>query len=448
MRSYIILTLIFLFSLLDAQNRNVEITIYNNNLALVRDVRELSFKKSGLFHFQDVSNEIITSSVHFNPLKNKSNFTILEQNYDYDLVSMRKLLSKNIDTPIEVVSGGKTYKGVLLSYQSNIITLDTGNGIQIIKWADAGEINLKQLPEGLITRPTLVWNLLVKKAATQPVEISYLTRGISWEVNYVGVYRSKKNILSINAWAKIDNKTAVAYPDAKIKLMAGDIHQERQIGSKGILRTMAKASSPEFKEKEVFEYHLYELNNKSTIKSNQQKQISFFIADDIPVKKVFRYDAYRHGEKVYTLLTFKNDEKSNLGKPLPKGLFRIYQKTKDSQEFIGEDRIDHTPRKKEIELKMGAAFDLSGKKTLKDKKKISKNQTEEEYEIVVENHKKKDAVEVEVLEHIYAAEWEILKSNFKYEKVDHNTIKFIVKVPNDKKIKIEYKIRKIWKVNN
>ncbi|MCK5075994.1 MAG: hypothetical protein KAR38_06440, partial [Calditrichia bacterium] len=274
MRSYIIFILILLFALSNAQDRKVELTVYNSNLALVRDVRELTIQKSGLFNFKDVSDKIITSSVHFNPLKNKSNFTILEQNYDYDLVSVHKLLEKNIDAPIEVTSGGKTYTGNLLSFQRNIITLEMDKGIKIIKWDDAGEINLKQLPKGLITRPTLVWNLLVNKASTQPIEISYLTGGISWEVNYVGVYQPQKNLLSINAWATIDNKTAVAYPDAKIKLMAGDVSIERNAAipfAKGRGLKYATSKAPEFKEKEIFEYHLYELNNKSTIKSNQQK---------------------------------------------------------------------------------------------------------------------------------------------------------------------------------
>ncbi len=442
-----LLFLLILFSFAGAQNRELELTVYNDNLALVKDVRHLRFTESGSFHFQDVSDRIILSSVSFNLLNEKGSVVILEQNYDYDLVSPEKLLEKNIDGIIEVVTSSKSYKGKLLAFRNNVITLETKNGIKIIKWEKEGQINLPSLPEGLITRPTLVWELLVKKPYNGKVEIGYLTNGISWEVNYVGTYIPEKNAMNINAWASITNQTAVTYPDAKIRLMAGDINRERSREQVMMLMRSKQKSllaAPDFEEKEFFEYHLYNLNNRTTLKSNQQKQIAFFSAASVPVKKVFRYNAFRDETKVEVVLSFKNSKKNGLGVPMPKGIFRIYQKDEESSAFLGEDHIEHTPRKKEIALTVGKAFDLSGQRVVKSKKKVYKNSILEEIEITLENHKTDDDVIIEVIETIYATQWSIKESNFKYKKEDYNTVKFSIPVPANSKTILNYKVKKTW----
>jgi hypothetical protein len=434
---------------------SVAVTIYNQDLGLVKDVRELEFQKGkSVIKFTDVAAQIDPTSVHFKPVDVADKVAILEQNYQYDLVSSSKILEKYIDKEIELFTKGegtsgqeKSYKGVLLSYSNENLTLKEPEGaIRIVRLNEVRDMYFPSLPEGLITKPTLVWLLDSQVSGKRKAEVSYLTSGINWHAEYVAVVDQMDQNLELAGWVSIDNRSGATYEEAKVKLIAGEVHRVREeiplprLG-KGEVMEMA-AGAPQFEEKPFFEYHLYTLLRPATIKDNEIKQVSLFPTTNVKVKKIFTYDGARDEENVKVELEFKNSEADGLGMPLPQGKIRVYKADVDkSLEFVGEDLIDHTPKDEKVRVFLGNAFDIVGEKKRTDFKQISKDVTEESFEIKLRNHKE-EGVEVVVVEHLYSyTTWEIIESNFKYEKKDAGTIEFKIPLAKDEEKIINYTVR-------
>lgn len=433
----------------------VSVTIYNQDLGLVKDVRELEFQKGkSVVKFTDVAAQIDPTSVHFKLVNPSDQVSILEQNYQYDLVSSSKILEKYIDKEIELFTKGegtsgqeKSYKGVLLSYSNENLTLKEPEGaIRIVRLNEVRDMYFPSLPEGLITKPTLVWLLDSQVSGKRKAEVSYLTSGINWHAEYVAVVDQLDQNLELAGWVSIDNRSGATYEEAKVKLIAGEVHRVREeiplprLG-KGEVMAMA-AGAPQFEEKPFFEYHLYTLLRPSTIKDNEIKQVSLFPTTNVKVKKIFTYDGAREEKSVKVEVEFKNSQADGLGMPLPKGKIRVYKADVDkSLEFVGEDLIDHTPKDEKVRVFLGNAFDIVGEKKRTDFKQISKDVTEESFEIKLRNHKE-EAVEVVVVEHLYSyTNWEIIESNFKYEKKDAGTIEFKIPLAKDEEKIINYTVR-------
>lgn len=433
----------------------VSVTIYNQDLGLIKDVRELEFKKGkSIIKFTDVAAQIDPTSVHFKPVNPSDRVSILEQNYQYDLVSSTKILQKYVDKEIELFtkSAGpagqvKSYKGKLLSYSNENVTLQEPEGaIRIIRLDEVRDLYFPTLPEGLITKPTLVWLLDSQVSGKRKAEVSYLTSRINWHAEYVAVVDQRDENLELAGWVSIDNRSGATYEDAKVKLIAGEIHRVREERrpprlAKGYIADMA-AVAPQFEEKAFFEYHLYTLLRPATIKDNEIKQVSFFPSTEVKVKKIFTYDGARYESKVRVELEFKNSESAGLGMPLPKGKIRVYKEDVDKAlEFVGEDRIDHTPKNEKVRVFLGNAFDIVGERQKTDFKKIRDDITEESYQIKLRNHKE-EKVEVVVVEHLYAyTEWEIRESTHDYEKKDANTIEFKIHLDPDQEVVLNYTVR-------
>jgi len=433
----------------------VSVTVYNQDLGLVKDVRELEFQKGkSVIKFTDVAAQIDPTSVHFKPVNPSDQVSILEQNYQYDLVSSSKILEKYIDKEIELFTKGegtsgqeKSYKGVLLSYSGENLTLKEPEGaIRIVRLNEVRDMYFPSLPEGLITKPTLVWLLDSQVSGKRKAEVSYLTSGINWHAEYVAVVDQMDQNLELAGWVSIDNRSGATYEEAKVKLIAGEVHRVREemiplrLG-KGEVMEMA-AGAPQFEEKPFFEYHLYTLLRPATIKDNEIKQVSLFPTTNVKVKKILTYDGTREEKSVKVEVEFKNSQADGLGMPLPKGKIRVYKADVDkSLEFVGEDLIDHTPKDEKVRVFLGNAFDIVGERRRTDFKQISKDVTEESYEIKLRNHKE-EAVEVVVVEHLYSyTTWEIIESNFKYEKKDAGTIEFKIPLAKDEEKIINYTVR-------
>lgn len=434
---------------------SVAVTIYNQDLGLVKDVRELEFQKGkSVVKFTDVAAQIDPTSVHFKPVEAGDKVAILEQNYQYDLVSSSKILEKYIDKEIELFTKGegtsgqeKSYKGILLSYSGENLTLKEPEGaIRIVRLNEVRDMYFPSLPEGLITKPTLVWLLDSQVSGKRKAEVSYLTSGINWHAEYVAVVDQMDQNLELAGWVSIDNRSGATYEEAKVKLIAGEVHRVREemiplrLG-KGEVMEMA-AGAPQFEEKPFFEYHLYTLLRPATIKDNEIKQVSLFPTTDVKVKKIFTYDGAREEKSVKVEVEFKNSQAEGLGMPLPKGKIRVYKADVDkSLEFVGEDLIDHTPKDEKVRVFLGNAFDIVGERKRTDFKQISTDVTEESYEIKLRNHKE-EAVVVVVVEHLYSyTTWEIIESNFKYEKKDAGTIEFKIPLAKDEEKIINYTVR-------
>lgn len=436
----------------------VAVTIYNVNLGLVKDQREIRLRKGAQeLRFMDVASQIIPTSVHIKSLINPDSLQILEQNYEYDLLNPQKLLDKYVGKEVRLY-----YKNPYTEREEIVsATLLSNNGGPIFRIGDEitfghpGRIIFPGVPENLISKPTLVWLLENSLSNMQKVEASYLTNGINWRADYVVTLNDKDDRADISGWVTIDNKSGTTYKNAKLKLVAGDVNRvkdEFEYGRK-MLRTaeVAAKAAPQFKEEEFFEYHIYTLQRPATIKENQTKQISLVNADNVKVKKelVF-YGAqyyYRssYGEKISSqkvgvYVEIANKKEYNLGIPLPKGTVRVYKHDSEgSLQFVGEDSIDHTPKDEKIRVKLGDAFDVVGARKQMDWKKIAYDTYESSFEISLRNHKKEDVV-VKVIEPI-PGEWTMLSSSHDHKKTEAFTAEFEIPVPKDKETKLTYRVR-------
>lgn len=451
-----------------AKSGGVDLTVYNQNMALVKDKRVLALK-AGMneIRFTDVAAQIDPTSVQFTSLTDPSGTRVLEQNYAYDIVGSKKILEKYLDQNIALVTeDGSKYSGKLLSGSDDIILQSDDGQVTTIKLARVRELKFPNLPGGLITKPTLIWLINSAHAGNHDTQVTYITNGINWKANYVVVANKDDTAMNLNGWVTIDNQSGATYEDANLKLVAGDVRRVTPPPAARdgyALPTAApKGAEAQFVQQDIFEYKLYSLQRATTIRNRETKQIEFTSAVGVPINKLFVYDggaSYRFygyqitdpnygktsGTKVAVMLEFKNSEQNKLGIPLPKGTIRVYKADADGgNQFIGEDNIDHTAKDEMIRLNIGNAFDVVGERKQTSFVKISDRVIEETYEIKLRNHKK-EAVEVRVVERLFRwSNWQILKSNHDYTKTDSQTIEFRVNVKPDGESVVNYTVRYSW----
>jgi len=426
----------------------LSLTVYNQNLALVREIRDLEIAPGvSTLSFTDVAAHIDPTSVHFRSLTDADRLSILEQNYEYDLVGGQKILEKYVDREIRVLTEkGSVFTGKLLSAASDIVIQTADGSVQVIKAGAVQHFDFPKLPEGLITRPTLLWLLDNRGVKTHKAEISYLTEGLNWHAEYVAVADQDDRFIDIGAWVSVENRSGTDYADAKLKLVAGDVNRVEE--ARPMFRTMAleaydKGAEPQFEEKAFFEYHLYTLQRRATVKNNQTKQISLFPAARTAVKKIFIYDGAQDEKKVRVHLEFKNSKSEGLGLPLPRGKIRVYKKDGDgSQEFVGEDRIDHTAADEKVRIFLGNAFDLAGERVQQSVKQISKRSREEEWMITLRNHKK-ESVEITVRER-FQGDWSITRKSHDFVKKDARTAEFALRLAPSGEVVLSYTVLVEW----
>ncbi|HEX9974349.1 MAG TPA: DUF4139 domain-containing protein [bacterium] len=444
----ILLTIAFGFIVavpLISQQREIAITVYNNDLAVVKDIRNLDLKNGmSELKYQEVAARIDPTSVHFKSLTAPVKVAIIEQNYEYDLVSADKIAEKYLDKDITIILKDKsTFSGQLLSYDGGYFTLKTESGvIKLLSRDNIANIDFPKLPEGLITRPTLVWTINNAQPGNHKTEVSYLTSGMNWHAEYVAVAKDNDQKLELNAWVSIDNRSGATYPDARLKLIAGEVHQVMKARpmqmAKGYALQAMDAAAPQFEEKSFFEYHLYTLKRATTINQNQIKQVSLFPSVETKVSKIYTYESSRSQDDVRVNLEFFNSKQNGMGMPLPAGKVRVYKEDPDdaSMEFIGEDLIEHTPKDEKIRLFLGNAFDIKAERAMTDKISTGKESYTETWQTKLRNHKDA-AVDVVVVEKLYGF-WEIKKSTHQYKKKDATTVEFAVSVPKDQEVVLEY----------
>lgn len=428
-------------------SRQLFVTVYNQDIALVREERSVAMAAGrSTLRYADVAAQIDPTSVHLVPVSG-GDFRVLEQNFQYDLVSGDRLLERSLEGTVRIVGkdGGVT-EGKLLSFDGGSLVVETKDGIKIINRAETRELSVTQLPGGLISKPTLAWLVDASGAGTRRTRLSYLTGGLSWHAEYVAVVNPEDTGLSLAGWVSVENHSGGTYPDAKLKLVAGDVQLVRPIMEKALFRggvqPMAEAmAAPQFNERQFFEYHLYDLQRATTIADKETKQISLFEPADVKsVEKKYTFDAERLGNKVNVTLEFKNAQASGLGQPLPAGTVRVYKQDKDgSQEFVGEDRIDHTPQDEKVRLALGKAFDVVAERKQTNFRRISDRVVETSYEIAVRN-RKKERVTVIVIEHPQG-DWDITQKSSDFTKKDSQTVEFPVTVEPGAEAKLTYTVR-------
>jgi hypothetical protein len=422
----------------------------------VKDTRLIDFKP-GIHElkFMDVAAKIDPTTVHIKSLINGSSLKVLEQNYEYDLLSPQKLLEKFVGQKVQLATiNPETKKEEVV--EAILLSTQGGNIFQIgdkIHLGHHGRILLSRIPENLIPQPTLVWMLENRLSKPQKLEASYLTSGINWKADYVAVLNKSDTMVDLTGWVTIDNRSGATYQNALLKLVAGDIHRVQGDMRMDQARPMAaaKEASPQFKEESFFEYHLYTLDRRTTIKDNQTKQMTLLDANQVPIRKLlifsgapqyyyYQMDQGSQKQKIGVFLELENSKKNNLGIPLPKGTIRAYKEDKDgSLQFVGEDRIDHTPKDEKFKIKIGEAFDVVGERVQTEYKRLGRNLFEIAFEVSLRNHKKED---INVLvEETIPGDWEMLSKTHAYEKLSAHVIRFDVPVAKDKEEKVRYRIR-------
>ncbi len=448
--------------------QGVEVTVYNSNIGLVKEVRSLELNTgTNEVRFSDVAAGINPRSVQVVSLTDPDGTAVLEQNYEYDIVGSYKLLQKYIDLEITLTTTeGQTYTGTLLSASDDVI-LSTEEGIRLIKASQIREFAFPALPEGLITKPTLVWLLDAAKAGAQDLRVTYMTEGLNWRADYVAMLSADDSTLSLNGWVTVDNNSGTTYRDAKLTLVAGDVNrvvEQRVMVDRAYAEAMpAPTAAPAVAERSLFEYHLYEVLRPVTLKDSQTKQVEFASAPQIDVDKVYVYESlpsyfrwyggvytdpnYGVGvqEKIRVLIEFTNSEEAGLGIPLPQGTMRVYKEdVGGGAEFIGEDSIEHTPKDEDMSLFLGNAFDLVGERRQVKFRQIGDRTIEETIEVSLRNHKS-EAVTIRALEYLYRAQdAEIINASAEYSSPSANTAEFNIGVPANGEVVFTYTVRYRW----
>jgi hypothetical protein len=429
--------------------KGVSVTIYNQNLALVKDQRTISLPEGRqVLAFREVSAKIRPETA----LLSGKGLSILEQNFEFDLLSPQALLDKYVGKEVEVVKTHPTTgeesreKATVLSTQNNGVVLQMADHIES---GIPGRLIFPDVPKNLRDRPTLTMLVQSKTAQEQEVELSYLTSGLGWQADYVAELNAQDDALDLSGWVTLTNQSGATYQNAHLQLVAGDVHQvepEHMGGRKAYRQqTMAMATTDSaMAEEQMFEYHLYTLARPTTIKDNQSKQVALLQAGQVPCRKEFLlpgkgyYYQHQQGDigkkiKIGVFVEVANSKENNLGVPLPKGVMRVYKKdSQDRLQFIGEDRIDHTPENEIIRLKLGDAFDITASKKQTDFKKISGFSPyhyvyESAYRIELKNGKK-EPVTVKVVEPV-PGDWDMLEESLPHEKAASDTAVWQVEVP-------------------
>jgi hypothetical protein len=437
------------------------VTVYNSDIALVRDVRQLQLARGvASLRFMDIAATVNPATVHFRSLTEPARVSVLEQNYEYDLLEPEKLLRKYVGRDVTLVrsrqENGTTVqeevKARLLSYNGAPVWRI---GSEIVTGMHADHIRFPELPESLFSRPTLIWLVENQGAVRHRVEASYLAGKLAWSADYVLTVLRNDTAADLNGWVTLSNSSGTAFRNASLQLVAGDLNRVRQEFRKMAMESadMARAAAPPPMTEESFsDYHLYTLGRKTTINNNQTKQVSLLEGAGVPVRKRYVVDGqsfyYRNAahpgsplkDVVQVLYQLKNDATSGLGLPMPAGVVRVYQEdSKGAVQFVGEDRIGHTPKDETLNLKIGHAFDVVAERKQTGFEKISSGVYELEYEITLRNHKAAP-ITVEVNEPI-GGTWRMLQTTHPHTRTDAWAAQFQVPVAKDGEAVLRYRVR-------
>lgn len=445
----------------NADRADLALTVYNASLALIRDVREFTLPpgESDL-QFVDVAATVNPATVHFRSLTGPSSLSVLEQNYEFDLLEPDKLLRKYVGRDVTLVRT-RTENGTTKQEEVTATLVSYNNGPiwkigkEYVTGLGADHIRFPELPSNLYSRPTLVWKLANRGAARHRIETSYLAGGLSWNADYILTVGRDDKTADLDGWVTLTNGSGTAFRDATVQFVAGDLNRVRPAARKQALEMMAdvqSASAPAMTQEAFSEYHLYTLGRRTTIANQQTKQLSLLGGTGVPVEKRYIVEGqsfyYRNRQRpgaplkddVQVFYRFRNDEKSGLGAPMPAGVIRVYQADeRGGIQFAGEDRIDHTPKDEAIDLKIGNAFDIACERKQADFEKIADDVYEMQFEVTLRNHKVTPVV-VQVNEPV-GGTWRMLRSSHEWQKAAAWAAQFTVPVAADGSATLTYRVR-------
>ncbi len=461
-----------------ASTAGSEVTVYNQGFAFVKEIRQFSLKEGRqTLSVGDVASQIETNSVGIKSLTDPGSFEVLEQNYQYDLINTMSILNKAVGSKIKfhkVLPDGKkeVVEGILMSSPTAITGDQYGNSQQtyngmVIKTADGrillnptGEIEVASIPEGMISKPTLIWDVVANKPGMNNVELSYITKGMNWNADYVLTLDGLGHG-DMKGWVTMTNNSGTTFKDAKLKLLAGDVNrvQNRRAGTM-VLKAAAKMEREDksgFAEESLFEYHLYTLQRPATLKDKEIKQLSLLEGKGVKIEKKLIIDSMRdygmyypgEGEvgtgnlKPQVRVEFINSKENSLGMPMPKGTVKVYQRDKSgSVQMLGEDQIDHTPKNERVSLVIGRSFDVVGERKRLNFERVSPRSFRETFQVKVTN--RKDVPETVIVLERHYGDWAVEKENMKSKKLDSISMSYTVDLKPDESKIITYTVFTKW----
>jgi len=431
-----------------AEQTALAVTIYNGDLALIKDARRVRVNNGeNRLAWRDVSSRMQAETALLRALDGKR-LQMLEQNFDFDLLTPQKLLEKSVGESVRVIRT-QPITGVEFSELATVLAANDG---VVLRFADRvetgipGRLAFSGVPASLRDRPTL--SMLFRTevpghgaaTAEHALELTYLTGGLTWKADYVAELSAKEDSIDLNAWVTLTNTSGTAYPNARLQLVAGEVNRAQPEHKDMPMMTRALAmadAAPPMQQESLFEYHLYTLDRATTLLDRQTKQVALLSAQNVGVKKEFRltganwYYGGQHGDlgqklKPGVFMEFAN-RGGSLGVPLPKGVVRVYKKDGAGRaQFIGEDRIDHTAKNEAVRLKLGEAFDITADKTQTDFQRIAPGfgargggVIETAYRLEIRNAKR-EAVTVTVVEPM-PQDWQMVQESHAHKKSDAHT---------------------------
>jgi len=436
---------------------DLAVTVYNSDIALVRDVRSIELARgTSDLHFMDIAATVNPATVHFRSLSEPSRVSVLEQNYEYDLLEPDKLLRKYVGRDVTLVrrdqNGEREVTAHLISYNNAPVWRIDG---EIVTGMGADHIRFPELPGNLYTRPTLIWTLDNEGGQRHRVEASYLARSLAWNADYVLTVARDDKAADLDGWVTVRNGSGTSFRNASLQLVAGDLNCVREVMAKSMAdmaRNERAAMAPPMQQESFSDYHLYTLGRKTTVNNNETKQVSMLNATNFSVLKRYVVDGqnfyYRNAQHpgaplkdvVQVYYQLKNEEKAGLGMPMPAGVVRVYQAdSKGGLQFVGEDHIDHTPKDETVNLKIGNAFDVVAERKQTDFQRVSSNVYDVEFEVTLRNHKA-TPISIEVNEPI-GGTWRMLQSTYTWTKTDAWAAQFKVPVAADGTSVLKYRVR-------
>ncbi len=455
---------------------STEVTVYNQGMGFIKEVRAAKLKKgTQSMLVENVAQLIDPTSVGFKCLSNPGSVGVLEQNYQYDLISPQSILAKSVGKKIRLTRAigmqKETVTGTLLSSPTSVV--NTGNGQEysynglVIRADDGriilspeGEIDVMEMPEGLISTPSLIWELDSDKEQDAQIELSYLTEGMTWSANYV-LTLDKDATADLQGWVSLSNLSGMSFKDATLKLLAGEVNtlkpKEQSYADSSPRVALAKAGRGQMTEESLFEYHLYTLQRPATVRNKENKQLSLLTGEDVPVKKQIIFDSMAGYDGYYpdegqvgtgqlsplVKLKFTNDEKSHLGMPFPAGKVRIYSRdSKGSVQFLGEDMIKHTPKDEKISLNVGRSFDIRADRKRTNFTRVSSQRVRESFEIEVRN--RKAVAETVYLYERHWGDWKVTDKSDNFVKEDASTVVFELKLKPGEVKTVSYTVETKW----
>ena len=441
----------------------VSLTVYNQDLALVKDVRKVALAKGeNRLALREVSARIRPETALLRGLTQPTDLTLLEQNFDFDLLTPEKLLEKFVGQTVSLVKVHPT-TGEETTEEATVLSARQGVVLKVgdrIETGPVGRIVYPSVPANLRDRPTLVVQLASAAGVTQPIELSYLTSGLNWRADYVAELSPRDDQLNLNGWVTLTNESGTVFKNARLQLVAGNVNRvQNEMAAQRDMKVSALAvaeSAPAFAEEGLFEYHLYTLDRTTTLANSQTKQIALLSAAAVPVRKELLlvgaeyYYAGAYADlgqkiKVSAFVEFANKPESHLGMPLPAGVVRVYKRDSDGRaQFVGEDRIEHTPKHETVRLKLGEAFDVTGDKKQTDFKRLPGSSRdrylfESEYQITLKNAKT-ESVTVTVREPI-PGDWKMMQESHGHQKVAAGTAQWQVAVPAEGASVLRYRVQ-------